>query len=397
MTIPHSPSPFSGGAQHRRFAFLTLLLLLTSPAFAQLGDIRPAHDPRIIQAGQFFYCFSTGIGIPIRQSKDLITWHRIGTVFPDAPAWIAKEFPTRYFWAPDISYFANTYHLYFAVSRFGKNDSRIGLETNPTLDPHDPKYHWTDQGKVVETHPGDTLERHRPRRRLRSRQQSLAGDGLLLDGIKIRRLDPDTGFPSAKDLTLYSLARRPKPAQSKPHTCAITEIISISSSPSTTAAAASSSNYKIMVGRSKEITGPYADAAGIPMLDGGGSLVLATQDNIIGPGHCGILHARDQDWLVNHFYDPFNYGRATLQIRPINWTTDGGPNPAPHRHALNQAFHKPFDQIKDSARLAPKIYSLIAFISRYRSAFPSNPIPTNSGIMISPPSTLTPSGNPPYG
>ena len=135
MTIPLPPSPFSGGAQHRGFAFV-ILLLLTSPAFAQLGDIRPAHDPRIIQAGQFFYCFSTGIGIPIRQSNDLITWRRIGTVFPSPPAWIAKEFTTRYFWAPDISYFANTYHLYFAVSRFGKMIPESALKpTQPSIQP----------------------------------------------------------------------------------------------------------------------------------------------------------------------------------------------------------------------------------------------------------------------
>ena len=83
-----------------------------------------------------------------------------------------------------------------------------------------------------------------------------------------------------------------------------------------------------MVGRSKEITGPTPTQPVSPCSAGGG-MVLATQQNIIGPGHCGILHAHDQDWLVNHFYDPFNYGRATLQIRPITWTTDQWPQPGP--------------------------------------------------------------------
>jgi arabinan endo-1,5-alpha-L-arabinosidase len=329
MTIPPTPSSFSGGATHRGLAFLALVLLLSCPAFAQLGDIRPAHDPRIIQAGQFFYCFSTGIGIPIRQSSDLITWRRVGTVFSSPPAWIAKEFTTRYFWAPDISYFANTYHLYFAVSRFGKNDSRIGLETNPTLDPTDPKYHWTDQGKVMETYPGDNWNAIDPAVAFDRDNNPWLAMGSFWDGIKMRRLNPDTGFPSTKDPTLYSLARRPKPgAIEAAYICHHGDYFYLFVS-FDYCCRGIRSNYKIMVGRSTEITGPYADTAGIPMPDGGGSLVLATQQNIIGPGHCGILHARNQDWLVNHFYDAFNYGRPTLQIRPIIWTTDQWPKPGP--------------------------------------------------------------------
>jgi arabinan endo-1,5-alpha-L-arabinosidase len=33
--------------------------------------------------------------------------------------------------------------------------SAIGLATNPTLDPDDPAYLWTDQGFVVRTQDGD--------------------------------------------------------------------------------------------------------------------------------------------------------------------------------------------------------------------------------------------------
>jgi arabinan endo-1,5-alpha-L-arabinosidase len=80
-----------------------------------------------------------------------------------------------------------------------------------------------------------------------------------------------------------------------------------------------------MVGRSREITGPFADMSGRAMLDGGGSLVLANHDNVIGPGHASVLHADGQDWLVHHFYDANHFARATLQINPISWKDDGWP------------------------------------------------------------------------
>ncbi|HEY1921424.1 MAG TPA: family 43 glycosylhydrolase, partial [Tepidisphaeraceae bacterium] len=103
---------------------ISVLLFVNSEVRAQIGDVQSVHDPRIIAFDGSFYLFSTGIGIPIRRSKDLISWQRIGNVFHDPPAWANKEFPgVRYFWAPEIAYFGQKYHLYFAVSRFGKNHS----------------------------------------------------------------------------------------------------------------------------------------------------------------------------------------------------------------------------------------------------------------------------------
>jgi arabinan endo-1,5-alpha-L-arabinosidase len=80
-----------------------------------------------------------------------------------------------------------------------------------------------------------------------------------------------------------------------------------------------------MVGRSKGITGPFADISGRAMLDGGGSLVIASHGNVIGPGHASVLHAAGQDWLVHHFYDANNSARATIQIHPLSWNDDGWP------------------------------------------------------------------------
>ena len=115
------------------------------------------HDPSMAKEGGTYYLFSTGdpagtIGngnIQIRTSTDLRHWTYTGTVFADQPAWITAalgDIPNL--WAPDISYFGGLWHLYYAGSSFGSNNSVIGLATTPTLDPHSPRYHWTDDGQV---------------------------------------------------------------------------------------------------------------------------------------------------------------------------------------------------------------------------------------------------------
>ena len=82
-----------------------------------------------------------------------------------------------------------------------------------------------------------------------------------------------------------------------------------------------------MVGRSRELAGPYVDFDGRPMLDGGGTLVLAGYGHVRGPGHAGIFSDGQRDLLVHHFYDADDNGRAKVQVRPVLWTPDNWPLP----------------------------------------------------------------------
>lgn len=86
------------------------------------------------------------------------------------------------------------------------------------------------------------------------------------------------------------------------------------------------STYRIMVGRSRKVTGPYEDADGKKMMEGGGSQVLAANTRWLGPGGQSILQQRDGDFLVFHAYDA-NTGKPALQISTISWE-DGWPHAA---------------------------------------------------------------------
>jgi arabinan endo-1,5-alpha-L-arabinosidase len=86
------------------------------------------------------------------------------------------------------------------------------------------------------------------------------------------------------------------------------------------------SDYKVMVGRSRNVLGPYLDARGRSMLQGGGTLVLAGNERWRGPGHNSVLSTEDGQWMVHHTYDMQNLkAQRILQIRPLSWTSDGWP------------------------------------------------------------------------
>ena len=80
-----------------------------------------------------------------------------------------------------------------------------------------------------------------------------------------------------------------------------------------------------MVGRSRTVTGPYIDAKGTPMLEGGGTPVLLGNRRWLGPGGQSIRMGNDhglgdnQDVIVFHAYDS-STGHPYLQISPIDWT-----------------------------------------------------------------------------
>ena len=134
------------------WTLLWLAAALSCPAqqvISAHGDSEFVHDPSLIKEGETWYLFSTTTGrkadgeIPVRCSQDLHEWKRCGNVFDHIPNWIEQESPgTKNLWAPDISFFAGEYHLYYAYSLFGKNTSGIALATNKTLDPHDAKFQW---------------------------------------------------------------------------------------------------------------------------------------------------------------------------------------------------------------------------------------------------------------
>jgi arabinan endo-1,5-alpha-L-arabinosidase len=65
------------------------------------------------------------------------------------------------------------------------------------------------------------------------------------------------------------------------------------------------------------------------MLEGEGSLVLATTGRFIGPGGQEAVKTSKGDGLAYHYYDGDAAGASKLQFSPILWSGDGWPELGP--------------------------------------------------------------------
>lgn len=320
---------------HHCFTWIFLLLFglvwaqeATGPQVLELsGSIRQVHDPVIAEENGQYYLYATGTGIPIRCSDDLRNWKLCGLVFLRLPAWAREYVPgATSIWAPDISFFNGKYHLYYSVSTFGSNVSAIGLATNTTLDMDSPDYEWVDEGVVIASQAEDDWNAIDPNIVIDADNNVWLAFGSFWSGIKMRRIDPSTGKLSAEDETLYALARRPE----HPHAVEAPFIIHkdgyyylfVSFDQCCRGA---ESTYNIRVGRSPDVTGPYVDRDGTPMLEGGGTLVVPRTERWPGSGHNAIFSGDEGHMLVYHAYDAEFGGTPTLRIEQLDWDEEGWP------------------------------------------------------------------------
>ncbi len=287
------------------------------------------HDPVLIKENDTYYLFCTGPGIPVRTSKDLITWELAfpASVFAKTPAWVAETVPNQYdFWAPDISFYNGKYHLYYSVSTFGKNTSVIGLATNKTLDPKSDDFEWSDEALVIASQSSNNYNCIDPNFILDAQDQPWLAFGSFWSGIKMHRLDAVTGKLSTEDTELYALADRRTPPNAIEAPFIIQKdnyyylFVSFDS-----CCRGTNSTYHTRVGRSENITGPFVDGEGNAMLEGGGTQVTFETERFKGPGHNAIFQENGTDYIVYHAYDADNGGTSQLRIAPLIWDEEGWP------------------------------------------------------------------------
>lgn len=321
-------------------AAFALALNGQQPQALQLsGDYPLTHDPSIGREGNKYYVFATGAApgggqFAVRCSSDLVNWKLCGHVFDEIPAWIRANSPkTKDLWAPDISYFNGKYHLYYAYSAFGVNTSGIALATNDTLDPKSPSYHWKDEGLVLKSVANDDFNAIDPNIVLDKKGQPWLSFGSFWGGIKMRRIDAATGKLSDADPTLYSLAARARPENAAPAKPGLPPDWEAIEAPFIVrhqdyyylfvsfdlCCRGKRSTYRTMVGRSKKVTGPYRDEQGKPMLQGGGTQLLAANQRWLGPGGESLLQRPEGDLMVFHAYDA-STGKPALQISTVEWS-----------------------------------------------------------------------------
>ncbi len=316
-------------------------MCLTPALVAQNSTYRPTdsvtvHDPVMMEENGTYYLFSTGRGITVRSSTDLKNWKDEEAVFTDSLPWTRGVVPDfrNHYWAPDIAYHDGTYYLYYSVSSFGKNTSAIGVATTPVLDPADPAHAWTDHGIVVQSVPNrDLWNAIDPNLIYDKDDNAWLAFGSFWEGLKMVRLADDL-LTVAEPQEWHTIARVERSfdlADANPGDGAIEAPFLVQRGDYYYLFASydyccrgENSTYKVRVGRSAELAGPYLDKQGKSMLNGGGTLVVEGNSNWAGAGHNSLYEVSGQDYLFYHAYDLNDGGRPKLRISPVSWV-DGWP------------------------------------------------------------------------
>jgi arabinan endo-1,5-alpha-L-arabinosidase len=323
------------------FGLLTLALLWAGPLWAaeqqpeMTGDTL-IHDPSVIEVDGRFVAFGTGRegpthgAIRVKTSPDGVAWTDAGVIGKGPPEWAtaALGFKPLNIWAPSISRRGGRFFLYYCPSSFGDNASAIGLMTNAAFDPEKPGEGWQDQGMVVMSKHGDDFNAIDPFRIDGSDGRAWLAFGSFWSGIKLSELNPETGKLIREDAPRVALASRHggaiEASSLLEHDGKFYLFVSFDQCCKGVA-----STYNIRVGRADRIEGPYRDKEGKPLLEGGGTLMLATTGRFIGPGGQEAVKTSKGDMLAYHYYDGDAFGASKLQFSPILWTADGWPELGP--------------------------------------------------------------------
>jgi arabinan endo-1,5-alpha-L-arabinosidase len=279
-----------------------------------------AHDPSAVRAPNGTYIVvTTGDNIPIKTSTDRTAWRNAGTAFPGGAPWTTGYTGgSRSLWAPDISYHNGQFYLYYSASTFGSQHSAIFLATSPT----GASGSWTNRGMVIDSGSGVNYNAIDPNLIVDGSGQWWLSFGSFWSGIKMIRLDSGSGMRSGSDRAVRSIASRGGGPIEAPYIYRHGGYYYLFVSFDYCCRGAAST-YRVMVGRSTSITGPYVDRNGVPMNNGGGTEILAGHGSIHGPGHEAVLSDVDGDVLFYHYYA--DSGASYLGINLLGWDGSAWP------------------------------------------------------------------------
>lgn len=297
----------------------------TAPRERNRGGSPHFHDPATpIRQGDTWHIFATGNGIVTRTSADLKTWTAGEPVFKDLPSWHREIVPDHkgHLWAPDIILRGGRYLLYYSVSGWGKNTSAIGLVSSPTLDAKDPAYAWKDEGVVIRSTEKSNYNAIDPQLFADPDGSLWMVFGSFWTGIQLIELDRETGqrHPQRKKVRQLAWHEAIEAPALFLHDGYYHLFVNWGR-----CCRGLESTYEIRVGRSREITGPYLDADGKELATGGGTLLMKSEGDRIGPGHPCFVEEKDGLRMFFHYYDKRRNGFATIGDLPLGWSSDGWP------------------------------------------------------------------------
>ena len=298
------------------------------------------HDPVMAWEDSTYYIYSTGMGIQQMTSRDGKQWTvRRQPVMTVMPQWTRDSVSgfRHHVWAPDVIQWHGRWWMAYSCSTFGKNGSAIGLLSTSRLS----LGLWDDEGCIVASREGrDQWNAIDPNFVIDEKDQPWMTWGSFWDGIQIVRLD--TTMHIAQGERPRTIARRYDPAfkHAAPNPTSKYAGTNAIEAPFIFkhdgwyylfvswdyCCRGSKSNYRVAVGRSKTVDGPYVDRDGNDMREGGGTPFFeGDKQQFEAAGHCAAYHINGEDIFICHGYSIAHKGASILVRKPIHWSADSWP------------------------------------------------------------------------
>lgn len=320
-----------------RTTTLTLLLAAALTAVAQPRHIRTdfttdtlmIHDPVMAVENGVYHAFGTGHGLLHATSADMKSWTvHAQPVLTDIPKWTHDSVPGfgSHVWAPDIIRYNNRWWIAYSCSTFGKNTSAIGLASASTLTGDG--FQWRDEGSLVCSRGGrDNWNAIDPAFIIADDGCPWLVFGSFWDGIQLVQLDSTMHVKQPSNQR--TVARRYAGERENPVEAPFIYrrdgwyYLFVSWD---YCCRGMKSTYRVVVGRSRKVTGPYLDKNGVDMLQGGGTLVIeGDKREFEATGHSAAYRFGNEEWFVCHGYSVALGGTSILVKRRMEWSADGWP------------------------------------------------------------------------
>ena len=323
-------SPFYLKNKNMKKHILSILLMMAGaiPAVSQTF----VHDPVMAYEDSTYYLFSTGHYIQMMTSKDRKNWNiRKEGALPVIPVW-TKSVPkfNNHIWAPDILQWHGKWWMAYSCSSFGVNTSAIGLASTDRLS----DFRWRDEGCIIESKKGDKFNAIDPNFVIDETDQPWMTFGSFWDGIQMVRLDSTMHIKEGeKPVTIARRFYNNEPKTAKNPTSEHAGVNAIEApfifkhngwyylfASWDYCCRGEKSTYRVVVGRSRKVNGPYLDKNGVDMAKGGGSLVIkGDMKEFDAAGHCAAYHFPEDDIFICHGYNIPLQGASILIQKKIVW------------------------------------------------------------------------------
>lgn len=274
-------------------------------------------DPSVIRADDgCYYLYATEDirNLPIHRSKDLVHWEQVGTAFTDQSR--PRFEPGAGIWAPDINRQGDRYLLYYSLSVWG-GEWTCGIGVATASRPEGP---FRDEGKLLRSNEMQVQNSIDP---FYIREEGcnylfwgsfhgiygirLSDDGLSVPPGETPRQVAGTAYEGTyihkKDGYYYLFA-------SIGSCCEGLE-----------------STYITVVGRSRNLFGPYVDKAGRAMMENHHEVLIGPNEAFVGTGHNSeiVTDEAGHDWFFYHAVLRDRPEGRVLMLDRVSWK-DGWPS-----------------------------------------------------------------------